>query len=312
MIEGRFFYFFVLSFLFLTDVCNATRHGRDEEIPEEPLMSAIRVGAAGVARGVAGLPLEHPWDVIKTRWQAKPQFTSSWAVAKDVMEQKGWRGFYSGILPNGFRMGFKQAYRWPMMIFLPGIYEGLFPDDSYKRKIATGLTIANLEVGIISPLERLKVWLMTSTRIEKRQIHLFATENKGSVTRAFFKGSSATLLKQNVSWVSFLTADEFFKKQMQAWLNVQELSAIDGVIVGASVGIVNTAVTMPLDCVKTVLQQRAGGGRGVLSVAADIATQYGIRGFYAGWQPRIVQYVIQASLTSNMLTYLEKVYGQSR
>lgn len=284
-----------------------TKAALEDEESEGGVFSVIKVGASGVLRGMAGLPIEHPFDVVKTRWQAHPEFKSSWRVARDVFDKKGVKGFYSGVGPNGFRMGFKQAYRWPLMIFLPGMYADLI-DDPYKQKIATGLTIANLEVGIINPLERLKVWLMTNNQRGSGQIFAFMRENREHMLQSLFKGTSATLPKQNVSWVSFLAADEFLKRKMQAYRGTKDLGAMDGLVVGSAVGVINTFVTLPLDCIKTTLQECGGKSTGFFSAARDISTNHGIKGFYAGWKPRIVQYIIHAALTSNMLAYFEKRY----
>ena len=60
-------------------------------------------------------------------------------------------GFYSGFIANTFRAAIKSTYRFPMMMFFPNFYSN-FITDKYRRKLASGLTIAALECLIISPL----------------------------------------------------------------------------------------------------------------------------------------------------------------
>jgi hypothetical protein len=275
--------------------------------------AAIEIGALGAGRAVLGLPLEHPFDTIKTRWQAHPGVPSVFNVASDIISKKGYSGFYSGFVPNTVRAASKQVYRYPMMILFPPMYEAMIPDDAnhnrkYLRKIATGLTIANAEVFVISPLERLKVWLMTKEN--KGNLTEFFNKSSGHVGRELYKGFSATLPKQNVSWVSFLWADEWCKTQVRHYVGREELSHSELMVSGGIVGVINTAATLPFDNIKTRMQMAQTENMNFFDVAKDVVSKNGVKGFYAGWQPRIVQYMIQAMLTVNLLDYLENKFSK--
>ena len=134
--------------------------------------SQLLISAAiGVSRTIGGLPLEHPLDTIRTRWQANPTHSrNALEVTREIYKSKGFLGFYSGAIPNTTRRAVKQTYRWPMMLFFPNFYRNHVLSDriqqNYPRlpKILTGLSIANFEILVINPLERLKVWLMTSPK----------------------------------------------------------------------------------------------------------------------------------------------------
>ena len=117
--------------------------------------------------GLFGLPIEHPFDVVKTRYQANPEEGSIRSVANKIYSTNGLKGFYSGAVPNAMRLAGKQMYRWPMMLGFPPFFKETLPKDFRTKypssiKIATGLTIASLETFVICPLERLKVYLMTN------------------------------------------------------------------------------------------------------------------------------------------------------
>ena len=60
-------------------------------------------------------------------------------------------------------------------------------------------------------MERLKVWLMTQAK-KDRSLIFFFRNSRDSLINELFKGLSASFTKQVVSWVSFLAADDFFKK----------------------------------------------------------------------------------------------------
>ncbi|CAF3069759.1 unnamed protein product, partial [Rotaria sp. Silwood2] len=76
--------------------------------------------AIGVSRTIGGLPLEHPFDTIRTRWQANPaHYQNFLIVVREIYMSKGFLGFYSGAIPNTTRRAIKQIYCWPMMLFFP-------------------------------------------------------------------------------------------------------------------------------------------------------------------------------------------------
>lgn len=54
----------------------------------------------------------------------------------------------------------KNAYRYPLMIGLPGLFEKRVESKSLQ-KLLTGASIAVIESFIICPFERLKTFFMT-------------------------------------------------------------------------------------------------------------------------------------------------------
>jgi len=145
------------------------------------IQTFVQASVYGAVRGVTGLPLEHPFETVKTRWQADPlRFSCTKEVMKDIYKEAGFKGFFVGLIPNGTRLILKQSYRWPLMLFLPPFYQRIcssysphLESQSYLAaalepsvmipKILTGGTIGVVEAAIVCPLERLKVISMTST-----------------------------------------------------------------------------------------------------------------------------------------------------
>lgn len=306
--------FYVISyFLFVINWTDTNAVSSEKEDRMNGIEKAIYISAVGAGRAIVGLPIEHPFDTIKTRWQAYPETTSMLTVGRDIISKKGYKGFYSGFIPNTIRAASKQTYRYPMMILFPPMYETLIPDDSghnrkYLRKIATGLTIANAEVLFINPLERLKVWLMTKE--SRGRLTEFFSKNYGHLGTELYRGISATLPRQNVSWVSFLWADEWCKNLMKVYTKKKELNHSELIVSGMAVGVINTAVTLPFDSIKTCMQMDQARTNTFSETAKEVFRKNGFKGFYAGWQPRITQYMIQAIMTVNVLDYLEKRFSR--
>ncbi len=269
--------------------------------------------AYGAARGIAGLPIEHPFDVSKTFWQANPAYKSSFSIVRAIYNRSGVKGFYSGVIPNGIRLTGKQIYRWPMMLALPPLFDHVLPESIKEgvptsKKMLTGFTIANFEVFVITPLERLKVWYITQTPGEKKIKYLFLAEKTEGMTKVCFRGLNAVWSRQVVSWVSFLAADAKFKQiERKKYPNQKELPFSSLMKVSLFVGAINTACNMPFDVVKTHLQKASPkDNRGVFTTMKTIATEYGFRALYRGWPIRMAQYMLHSVFTVTVLEYLEQ------
>lgn len=264
---------------------------------------------AGAGRGFLGLVIEHPLDTIKTRRQADPM-NSTAKITKMIYQEGGIRGFYSGALPNGIRLIGKQTYRWPMMVALPLFFREALPPSIQKEypssvKISTGLTIASFETFLICPLERLKVHFMTSEQKGKK-IRRFFADHTGNLSQELGRGLNAVYAKQTTIWVTFLVADEKFKNWERKRIRSEELPLFSLLKVSCFVGSTMTAVNMPFDVVKTNLQkQNHLANEGVFNTIRKIYQMNGIRGLYAGWQVRMIQYMIQSTLTVTFLERLE-------
>ena len=265
-------------------------------------------GAVGALRGASSLIVEHPLDVIKTYWQAYPSGRSLFSVAKEVRDLKGWLGFYSGAIPNVMRVMLKQAYRYPLMIALPVVFGTITPSVTYIS-IATGLSIALLEVWVITPLERFKIWLMTCQN-SSFGIKAFFKAIRNDVVHSLYRGLKITAIRQIVSWITFLVVHD----QLMVWVEAYNGSVLNVsfmVLLGVSLieGAINTAVVQPLDCIKTNQQKIKSSKCDNIGVILEhIYNGYGIRGLYVGWEARMLQYMINSAFTVAILEALKEGY----
>lgn len=297
----------ITSFFLFVSFCYCAQAMEDTSPQEErsQISKYLEASYWGAVRGIGALPLEHPLDCAKTCYQSNPNLRSPVAALKDIYQRKGVTGFYSGAVPNGARMALKQAYRWPLMIFMPELYKKIIPEEKeHMSQLATGLTIANFETFVICPLERLKVWLMTS-QTKNESILRFFSNNKGHITRSLFRGLLPTYAKQMTSWSTFLYSRSIFKDIAKRYHQSDDLPYTTLLTIAVGTGTVNTLAILPLDCIKTRMQQK-NIQEGMLNIAKKIYQKNGLRGFYAGWQFRIIQYFTHAFITVNILEQLEK------
>jgi len=279
----------------------------------------IYAATVGMFRGILSLIIEHPFDALKTYWQANLHIKTTKEAIKKIYKLKGWRGFYSGAIPNAIRLMMKQAYRYPLMLVLPFFFNQFFHSLAIISALS-GVTIAVLEVWIIAPLERLKVWLITfnhvnggmsaffqQARAEKLEADLDKKHQHRSFLPSFFsfifRGSKVTIMRQIVSWVTFLVVHEqtifFFKTT----LGMQEITFSSLLAISAIEALVNTIAILPFDEIKTRMQSVSNKNK-MLDEIRYIYNTRGVKGFYLAYHIRLAQYMIQACFT---VTILEKL-----
>lgn len=157
----------------------------------------------GAITAVMSLPFEHPFDVLKTNMQAKQ--SSFKKTIKYIFERKGVRGFYNGFSMNLIRASLKQAYRWPLWIAFGSLYKKILAgyNEIFKQTV-TGFSISLCELIFICPFERVKVWLMTTQNQEETRYKKYYEKHLSF--RDLYTGFTALLLKQGISWSSFLAS----------------------------------------------------------------------------------------------------------
>jgi hypothetical protein len=276
----------------------------------------LEASAIGVLRTIAGLPLEHPFDSVKSRMQAEiNRKVGFFQMSKEIYKTQGiTKGFYAGFIPSAFRGVIKQVYRWPLMLVLPRAYSSIIPGQLQKdypsiAKITTGLTLAAIDTFIICPFERLKVCLQT----KKNDLSLrnFFRQSDQNMFQSLFRGLNSLFYRQMTSWVSFLYTDYKFKEIAREMKGLGKNDPLDNRTLFTTslfVGITNVLVVMPFDMTKTLYQQHSDEfvNKKFLDTLKVVYKRTGFKGFYYGWQPRMIQYMIQSVFTVTALEKMEQ------
>lgn len=256
------------------------------------IITLLHVALLGIFRGLISLAWEHPFDVLKTSAQANLEKKSLLKIMRAIVTNKGWLGFYSGALPNSIRMATKQAYRYPLMLALPFVF-GKISSSITVISLCTGFSIALFEIAIITPLERLKVWNITFKNRSGALNEFFKNKH---ILKELYKGIEPTALKQIVTWCTFLVVHDHL---MDLFNHSLSLSIV--LVTALFEGAINTAVVMPFDCIKTQMQKIDAKNQSSLSIVTHVYKQHGIKGLYAGWQVKFVQFMIHALFTVSIL-----------
>lgn len=94
-------------------------------------------------------------------------------------------------------------------------------------KFLTSITVALIEAGLITPFERLQVFIMTSKFANKNYTD-FYNMIRHRLRTELFRGYTPYFTKQIVSWTAFLQADTFYKSQIRQIFDVPEDKMILG------------------------------------------------------------------------------------
>jgi hypothetical protein len=94
-------------------------------------------------------------------------------------------------------------------------------------KLMTSLTLALVEAGLITPFERLQVFIMTSKFANKNYMDFYHM-SKSKLRTELFRGYTPYFLKQIVAWTAFLEADAFYKSQIRLIFKVPDKEMLLG------------------------------------------------------------------------------------
>lgn len=94
---------------------------------------------------------------------------------------------------------------------------------------------------------------MTNNNMEETRFSVYL--NSQASIRDLYKGMTPLLLKQTLSWTSFLVSSHYFKELARHILKKDHLNPIDIFLTSIPVSMVNTIFIMPADCIKTFYQE---------------------------------------------------------
>ncbi len=231
--------------------------------------------------------IEHPLDTIKTNMQINFDLSFKEVILK-IFKAKGLRGFYSGGIPSTAEYLSKHFYRIPLIILLPKFLNSLFNINHVYNLILSGILIANLEVFIISPLERIKVFLMTFLNKDSnyKNVYKYIIKNK-----TLYQGTTALILKQNTSWISFYLSNYFIIEFFKFFSQSNNLTSNQLLIGSIFTGLINTILIIPLDTIKSNMQKSQNTNLSFVAQAKQIYGSQGCSGFFSSFNIRLLQYI---------------------
>jgi solute carrier family 25 S-adenosylmethionine transporter 26 len=244
---------------------------------------------AGTAVDVTLFPL----DTIKTRMQSSSGFMAS----------GGFRGLSAGLKSAAIGSApgaalFFTTYEGTKQYTLPYLQHS-FPRDrqaaaqpiSHMLAASAGEVIACL---VRVPTENVKQKMQAGLHPTMSSTIRAVLAHERGVLRGLYTGYATTLMREIPFSLTQFPLYEAGKTSLRTRLNVAELQPWQAACVGSAAGAVAAALTTPIDVAKTRMMlgqtglPRAGAVLSLPSVIQSVYRVGGVRGLFAGVQPRVM------------------------
>ncbi|KAI0444579.1 mitochondrial carrier domain-containing protein [Xylaria telfairii] len=277
----------------------------------------------GSVAGAFGAFMVYPIDLVKTRMQnqrgADPGqrlYKNSVDCFRKVVANEGFRGLYSGILPQLVGVAPEKAIK----LTVNDIVRGAFTDKKSGHiglpyEIFAGGAAGGCQVVFTNPLEIVKIRLQVQGEMVKanegaqKRSAMWIVRNLG--LKGLYKGASACLLRDVPFSAIYFPTYSHLKKDLFGESPTKKLGIVQLLAAGAIAGMPAAYLTTPCDVIKTRLQVEARKGdtnyTGLRHAAQTILKEEGFKAFFKGGPARILRSSPQFGFTLAAYEVLQSV-----
>ncbi|KAF1991952.1 calcium-binding mitochondrial carrier protein Aralar1 [Aulographum hederae CBS 113979] len=261
--------------------------------------------ALGSLAGAFGAFMVYPIDLVKTRMQnqrdtkvGQKLYKNSLDCAQKVIRNEGFRGLYSGVLPQLVGVAPEKAIK----LTVNDIVRGKFTDPKtgeiwVPHEMLAGGTAGACQVVFTNPLEIVKIRLQVQGEIAKtaegapKRSAMWIVKNLGLV--GLYKGASACLLRDVPFSAIYFPTYNHLKRDLFGESKQKKLGILQLLTAGAIAGMPAAYLTTPCDVIKTRLQVEARKGDATYTslrhCAQSIWRDEGFKAFFKGGPARILR-----------------------
>ncbi|KAI0012729.1 mitochondrial carrier [Xylariaceae sp. FL0662B] len=257
----------------------------------------------GSLAGAFGAFMVYPIDLVKTRLQnqrgADPGqrlYKNSIDCFRKVVANEGFRGLYSGVLPQLVGVAPEKAIK----LTVNDLVRGFFTDPQtghikWGYELLAGGSAGACQVVFTNPLEIVKIRLQVQGEVAKatqgaqKRSAMWIVKNLGLA--GLYKGASACLLRDVPFSAIYFPAYSHLKRDLFGESPTKRLGVLQLLTAGAIAGMPAAYFTTPCDVIKTRLQVEARKGdtnyTGLRHAATTIMKEEGFQAFFKGGPARI-------------------------
>ncbi|KAK8100844.1 calcium-binding mitochondrial carrier protein Aralar1 [Apiospora kogelbergensis] len=277
----------------------------------------------GSAAGAFGAFMVYPVDLVKTRMQnqrgADPGqrlYKNSIDCFRKVITNEGFRGLYSGVLPQLVGVAPEKAIK----LTVNDLVRGYFSDKKTGNiniwaEILAGGSAGACQVVFTNPLEIVKIRLQVQGEVVKeangagKRSAMWIVKNLGLA--GLYKGASACLLRDVPFSAIYFPTYSHLKRDFFGESPTKRLGVLQLLTAGAIAGMPAAYLTTPCDVIKTRLQVEARKGdtsyTGLRHAASTIMKEEGFQAFFKGGPARILRSSPQFGFTLAAYEVLQNV-----
>ncbi|KAI4156865.1 MAG: hypothetical protein L6R39_000955 [Caloplaca ligustica] len=292
-----------------------------KKILHSVLESVHHFGLGSIA-GAIGAFVVYPIDLVKTRMQNQRSkrvgemlYKNSIDCAKKVVKNEGFRGLYSGVLPQLVGVAPEKAIK----LTVNDLIRGHFTEKNsnkiwWPHELLAGGSAGACQVIFTNPLEIVKIRLQVQGEMAKhtdvpRRSAMWIVKNLGLV--GLYKGASACLLRDVPFSAIYFPGYNHLKRDLFGESPSKKLGIIQLLTAGAIAGMPAAYLTTPCDVIKTRLQVEARKGEtkytSLRHCAATVYREEGFRAFFKGGPARVLRSSPQFGFTLAAYEVLQKL-----
>ncbi|KAF2751920.1 calcium-binding mitochondrial carrier protein-like protein Aralar1 [Sporormia fimetaria CBS 119925] len=288
------------------------------------VLESVHHFALGSLAGAFGAFMVYPIDLVKTRMQNQRSsavgqvlYKNSIDCAKKVIRNEGFKGLYSGVLPQLVGVAPEKAIK----LTVNDLVRGKFTDKStgniwWGAEVFAGGMAGGCQVVFTNPLEIVKIRLQVQGEVAKsvdgtpRRSAMWIVRNLGLM--GLYKGASACLLRDVPFSAIYFPTYSHLKRDWFGESPQKSLGVLQMLTAGAIAGMPAAYLTTPCDVIKTRLQVEARKGEQVYSglrhAASTIWKEEGFRAFFKGGPARIMRSSPQFGFTLAGYEVLQRAF----
>ncbi|KAK7427928.1 mitochondrial aspartate-glutamate transporter agc1 [Neonectria magnoliae] len=258
--------------------------------------------ALGSVAGAFGALMVYPIDLVKTRLQNQRSavpgqrlYKNSLDCFQKVIRNEGFRGLYSGVLPQLVGVAPEKAIKLTVNDLARKFLTDKRGEIPLWAEMVAGGSAGGCQVVFTNPLEIVKIRLQIQGEVAKtvegtpKRSAMWIVRNLGLV--GLYKGASACLLRDVPFSAIYFPTYSHLKKDVFGETATNKLGVLQLLTAGAIAGMPAAYLTTPCDVIKTRLQVEARKGEqtynGLRDAAKTIFKEEGFTAFFKGGPARI-------------------------
>lgn len=270
------------------------------------ILESVHHFALGSLAGAFGAFMVYPIDLVKTRMQNQRSsrvgemlYKNSLDCAKKVIKNEGFKGLYSGVLPQLVGVAPEKAIKLTVNDLVRGHFSAKNGEIKISHEILAGGMAGGCQVVFTNPLEIVKIRLQVQGEISKtasdptipRRSAMWIVRNLGLM--GLYKGASACLLRDVPFSAIYFPTYNHLKRDYFGESPTKKLGILQLLTAGAIAGMPAAYLTTPCDVIKTRLQVEARKGEAAYTslrhCAQTVWREEGFKAFFKGGPARIMR-----------------------
>ncbi|CAG9564475.1 unnamed protein product [Danaus chrysippus] len=284
--------------------------GEEKKPTRKPIPTWLNFVFGGLS-GMMGICVVQPADLVKTRMQlAGPKGNQSVvATVGNILKKEGVTGFYTGLSAALFRQATYTTGRLGVYNGISNYYTNAYGVPSFPVKLVIGMIAGGIGAFIGTPAEVALIRMTADGRLPPEQrrnyknvFNALARISREEGPAMMFRGATATVTRAMVvnaaQLGSYAQAREMLLPQLGDGIVLHFIASLIS-------GLVTTFASLPVDIVKTRVQNSAKGASQVGVLMSIIKNE----GVFALWKGFIPTYAKIGPLTILIFVFLEQLNG---